>query len=566
MYKEYGASDVPLARGVDVRRRGLLKLGALATAATGALTLSSLEGNPAEAASQPSTPAQSNSLSDLNTVYVTQSALADALAQKVSKGELIVNVKDHGAAGDAVRNSSGGAISVGSSQFSGSGFGPNDVGKFFAVVGAGPNGTALITTITAYLSTGSVVLGANASTTVTNAPYLYGTDDTNAIQKVLDGVNDTSYTQVFFPRGSYLTDGLQLKSNTQLLGAGRGAWAYEFYDRTTRLIAKPGMTTAGLVNDAPNETVGNVRLADMMLDGARAFQSTPSTGIYLTDSKISADSFWNIERVYVGFFNGDGGYFGAYRRANRVNDCHFWQCAGSGVRIEGTDNSFVQTVFAQNGSDGVLLNQGANHFFGCDIFSNTGNGARIAALGRMNQFTNCFFDVNYKCGIYNEAKNLSLTQCRFTSNSQAADGVYPDVDIVGGPTGCSLVTPTFYAGAGLANLPHSGIRATGNGVSNLVYVTGFSHDPGVTTWRSGSYVEVSVGVLHKGFAFSDGSVLTTGSSSGTRFGASSSNKLSFYGAIPIVRPTVVAAASDAASTQALVNDLRAKLIALGLVG
>ena len=39
----------------------------------------------------------------------------------------------------------------------------------------------------------------------------------------------------------------------------------------------------------------------------------------------------------------------------------------------------------------------------------------------------------------------------------------------------------------------------------------------------------------------------------------------FYGVTPVARATVAAAATDAATTQTLVNDLRAKLVALGLV-
>ena len=43
------------------------------------------------------------------------------------------------------------------------------------------------------------------------------------------------------------------------------------------------------------------------------------------------------------------------------------------------------------------------------------------------------------------------------------------------------------------------------------------------------------------------------------------NKIGFHGTIPIGKQTVQGAATDAATTQALVNDLRAKLIALGLI-
>lgn len=42
-------------------------------------------------------------------------------------------------------------------------------------------------------------------------------------------------------------------------------------------------------------------------------------------------------------------------------------------------------------------------------------------------------------------------------------------------------------------------------------------------------------------------------------------KTGFYGVSPVARQTVTAAATDAATTQALVNDLRAKLIAVGLI-
>lgn len=74
----------------------------------------------------------------------------------------------------------------------------------------------------------------------------------------------------------------------------------------------------------------------------------------MTDSKITL----SIERVYIGFFQDDGSYLGAYRRAARVKDCRFWQGEGTGIRVAGTDHSFIQAVFAQNAGDGVFLNQG----------------------------------------------------------------------------------------------------------------------------------------------------------------------------------------------------------------
>ena len=56
-------------------------------------------------------------------------------------------------------------------------------------------------------------------------------------------------------------------------------------------------------------------------------------------------------------------------------------------------------------------------------------------------------------------------------------------------------------------------------------------------------------------------------STGVQIGLAAAHKVGFYGATPVVRPTATpAAATDPATTMALVNDLRAKLIALGLIG
>ena len=52
---------------------------------------------------------------------------------------------------------------------------------------------------------------------------------------------------------------------------------------------------------------------------------------------------------------------------------------------------------------------------------------------------------------------------------------------------------------------------------------------------------------------------------GVTLGFSSSTPISFYGATPVARPTVSAAATDAGTTQTLANSLRTALINLGLV-
>lgn len=52
---------------------------------------------------------------------------------------------------------------------------------------------------------------------------------------------------------------------------------------------------------------------------------------------------------------------------------------------------------------------------------------------------------------------------------------------------------------------------------------------------------------------------------GMSFGLSATEKISFYGITPVVQASIAAAGTDTTTTQALANDLRTKLIALGLV-
>lgn len=65
----------------------------------------------------------------------------------------------------------------------------------------------------------------------------------------------------------------------------------------------------------------------------------------------------------------------------------------------------------------------------------------------------------------------------------------------------------------------------------------------------------------------DGKNIKTGATIGTMFPSASWGKLGFWGATPIVRPTgTPATATDLATALALLNDIRAKLISLGLIG
>lgn len=61
-----------------------------------------------------------------------------------------------------------------------------------------------------------------------------------------------------------------------------------------------------------------------------------------------------------------------------------------------------------------------------------------------------------------------------------------------------------------------------------------------------------------------GEFLGNGNPDGTCLGLSATELLSFYGATPLAQQTLAANGTDAATTQALANDIKVKLKALGL--
>jgi hypothetical protein len=63
----------------------------------------------------------------------------------------------------------------------------------------------------------------------------------------------------------------------------------------------------------------------------------------------------------------------------------------------------------------------------------------------------------------------------------------------------------------------------------------------------------------------DAGNITVGTTTGTKIGTATTQKLGFYNATPVVQPTAVADATDAATTITQLNDLLAKLRTLGII-
>lgn len=88
-------------------------------------------------------------------------------------------------------------------------FSARDVGKTLVLCGAGPAGATLVTSILAYVGPHTLTLADAASTTVNAATFVFGTDDSAAIQYAVDALPTmTTGMELLFPnsrRRAYLT-------------------------------------------------------------------------------------------------------------------------------------------------------------------------------------------------------------------------------------------------------------------------------------------------------------------------------------------------------------------------
>lgn len=145
-------------------------------------------------------------------------------------GPWVFNIRSYGAVGDG-KVVVDGAMTNGSATLTSAtaSFTMADVGKVIQVKGAAATGvTSLVTTIQAYTSATTVTLTAAASTTVTGAQVMWGTDDTNAVQAAINAAVTYASANAgvatvfvapstgFYAIGGALVTGGTTKGNAQL--------------------------------------------------------------------------------------------------------------------------------------------------------------------------------------------------------------------------------------------------------------------------------------------------------------------------------------------------------------
>ncbi len=125
-----------------------------------------------------------------------------------------IAAKAFGAKGDA-RRVQGVATTATSNQITAAGLTAADITKTAWVTRGGPSGGPLVGTISNVVGT-TVTLSVTATSSTAGGTFIYGTNDTAAIQAAWDACDD-----VYHPEGTYLESGLHALAAKHLHGAGK---------------------------------------------------------------------------------------------------------------------------------------------------------------------------------------------------------------------------------------------------------------------------------------------------------------------------------------------------------
>lgn len=155
----------------------------------------------------------------------------------------------------------------------GEGFETEDIGKLVAVPGAGAAGANLVSSIIGINGANEVVLADAAATTVSGQTTVFGTDDTLAIQDLIDDAR-TARKRGYVPGAAIITD-------TLLFGTGYG-WSFTC-DPLLDFLAAPnsGLIWAGPAGQAMveiNEQNGS-DIGFLSLNNRTAFRAADVTGV-----------------------------------------------------------------------------------------------------------------------------------------------------------------------------------------------------------------------------------------------------------------------------------------------
>jgi hypothetical protein len=233
------------------------------------------------------------------------------------------------------------------------------------------------------------------------------------------------------------------------------------------------------------------------------------------------------------------------------------------------------TTVALSGSAHIAALQSASSGAGTDIaFINTSGGsvsekARIDSSGRLLVGTSTALD-NFSRLQITDITGLGITLAHFTNTTSAGS-----LQLYKSRSGTVGTNTIVQNGDQLGRIDFRGADGsgyiTGALISGQVDGTPGANDmPGrlvfsVTADGSASPTEALRISNDRSITVSDGGNVVLGTTTGTKIGTATTQKLGFYNATPVVQPAAVADATTAIDVITQLNDLLAKLRTLGII-
>lgn len=246
------------------------------------------------------------------------------------------------------------------------------------------------------------------------------TDDSDAIQKVLDAVGAPTYPSVrggivYFPKGVYrLSKTLLIRRGISVQGAGSSMWT-----AATEFLVDPGVTGIRTVYgygptaiedgaDAEGATAAGCTLSNFMITHNGVLTDTECHGI---DIKVKT----HMEYVLVQRFSGDGVHMEAYVPNSNANSCTFtnvFSCANGrhGFHTNSSDSNgcvFSGCCSYSNGVHG--FNETSflgNTYIGCTTESNGVRGFHHEGGVNTSTFVGCYTESNQKPSYFEQAASV----------------------------------------------------------------------------------------------------------------------------------------------------------------
>ena len=245
------------------------------------------------------------------------------------------------------------------------------------------------------------------------------TNETAALQRAIDAAGKTS-SAVFIPPGIYLTDELQVRPGTAVVGIP--AWNYSGPGGTVLRLASAGSSCLLNLTDARGSSIEG-----LALDGRGLGKGIHGIFVNRTGYPPHEDSF-RIESCQVAHFSGDGAHLDCVWCFS-VRHSMLGHNGGDGLSLRGWDGFLLDNWFSGNhGAGFAARHENASITFTANRVEWNHEENMLITGGDGYQITGNFFDRAGTCGIALRKGSVPCRQLTITGNFIKRSGKFADAN------------------------------------------------------------------------------------------------------------------------------------------